>query len=67
MDVIVNLTISGDQVSYYGNTYTCHGYEKIDDICVHLNLDNGWVCFLGGETIINGVLKNTADEIIAEL
>lgn len=65
MDVMIDLIVSGDQVSYYGNTYTYYSYDKLDDICVHLQLDNGWVCFLGGETKINGVLMNTADEIIA--
>jgi len=67
MDVMIDLIVIGNQVSYYGNTYTYHGYEKIDNICVHLNLNNGWVAFLGGETKVNGVLKNTADEIIASL
>ncbi len=64
---MVELIIYGDQVSYYGHTYTYYGYEKIDDYCVHLHLDNGWVCFLGGFTKINGVLKNTAQEIIESL
>lgn len=67
MDVMIEIEVSGNQVTYYGNTYTYYGYEKIDDICVHLHLDNGWVCFLGGETKINGVLKNTSQEIIDSL
>ncbi len=62
---MVELEVTGDQVSYYGRSYTYYGYDKIDDMCVHLHLDNGWVCFLGGQTIINSVLKNTADEIIS--
>jgi hypothetical protein len=64
---MIDLEINGNQVTYYGNTYTYYGYEKIDEMCVHLNLDNGWVCFIGGETKINGVLKNTSDEIIITL
>lgn len=61
---MVEVEVNGDQVSYYGRSYTYHGYDKVDDYCVHLNLDEGWVCFLGGQTIINGALKSTADEII---
>ena len=64
---MVDLIIFEDQITYYGKTYTYHGYEKVDDFCVHLNLDEGWVCFLGGSTIINGELKMNSDEIINSL
>ena len=64
---MVDLIVNGNQISYYEHTYTYYGYDKIDDICVHLHLDNGWVAFLGGHTKVNGVLKNTSDEIIAAL
>lgn len=64
---IVELIVNGNQISYYGNTYTYFGYEIVDDMCVHLNLNEGWVCFLGGQTIINDVMKNTSQEIIDSL
>jgi len=63
MDV-VDLIVNGNQISYYEHTYTYYGYDKIDEYCVHLHLDNGWVAFLGGHTKVNGVLKNTSQEII---
>jgi alcohol dehydrogenase YqhD (iron-dependent ADH family) len=62
-----DLIVSGDQVSYCGNTYTYFGYDKLDDMCVHLQLDKIIIAFLGGQTKINGVLMNTADEIIDSL
>lgn len=64
---MVELIVNGSQVIYYGDTHTYYGFDKIDDMCVHLHLDNGWVCFLGGFTKINGVLKNTSQEIIDSL
>lgn len=64
---MIDLTVNADKISYYGRTYTYYGYDKVDNTCVHLNLDNGWVAFLGGETKVNGILKNSADEIIASL
>jgi hypothetical protein len=67
MDVMIDLIVSGNQISYYGNTYTYFGYDKLDEYCVHLNLNDAWVCFLGGQTKINGVLKETSQEIIDSL
>lgn len=64
---MVDLIVNGNQISYYGHTYTYYGYDKIDEYCVHLHLDNGWVSFLGGHTKINGVLKSTSQEIIDSL
>ena len=62
-----SLSISGDVV-YWGNRLMIkEGYEKVDDLMVHIIFDDCTIGFRGGETIINGVLKNTADEIIAEL
>lgn len=66
MDV-VDLIVNGNQISYYEHTYTYYGYDKIDEYCVHLQLDNGWVAFLGGHTKVNDVLKNTSQEIIDSL
>lgn len=64
---MIDLIVIGNQVSYYGDTHTYTDFIKLDDICVLLNFNDAWVCFLGGQTKINGVLKNTSQEIIDSL
>lgn len=62
-------------VTYKGFVYEYLGFNKIDDRSVHLNLKPLWydrsndetIGLLGGLTKVNGVLKNTSQEIIDSL
>lgn len=58
------LNYSNNSVNWNGTDYTFNGIEKNDEICVNMYLDNQIICFVGGDTEINGVIKNNADEII---
>ena len=60
------LIFNGTTISFSSGTFTYKSIEKIDDNCVHIFMNESEIfAFLGGLTYINGVLKNTADEIIA--
>jgi hypothetical protein len=61
------LNISGNVVYWGDRLLIKEGYEKVDDIMVHIIFDDCTIGFRGGETIINGVLKNTSQEIIDAL
>jgi hypothetical protein len=63
-------------VTYKGFVYDYLGFDKIDDRSVHLSLRPLWydtngsyetIGLLGGSTKVNGVLKNTSQEIIDSL
>ena len=62
------LIVSGTTISFSSGTFTYKSVEKIDNNCVHIFMNESEVfAFLGGLTYINGVLKNTAQEIIDSL
>lgn len=61
------LQISGNVV-YWGNRILIKtGYEVVDELMVHIFFEDCAIGFKGGQTEINGVLKNTAQEIIESL
>jgi len=61
------LNISGNVVYWGDRLLIKEGYEKVDDFMVHIIFDDCTIGFRGGETMINGVLKNTSQEIIDAL
>jgi hypothetical protein len=63
-------------ITYDGFVYDYLGFDKIDEMCVHLSIMPLWydsdgsyeiIGLLGGSTKVNGVLKNTSQEIIDSL
>jgi hypothetical protein len=52
-------------VTYRGYDYPYESCEKIDDTCVHISMGAGVYAITAGNTVINNVLCNSADEIIA--
>jgi len=62
------LIVNGTTISFSSGTFTYKSVEKIDNSCVHIFMNESEVfAFLGGLTYINGVLKNTSQEIIDSL
>lgn len=67
MEQLESFTISGLTLIFRGEEFTIEGSQKLDPLCVHVIVVGQVFCFLGGKTEINGVLMNTADEIISAL
>lgn len=60
------VTLSNNTMHYRGIDFSLNGYEKVDDLCVHVFLDEG-VYALVAECKINNDICTTADEIINKL
>ena len=60
------VTLSNGIMHYRGIDFSLNGYEKIDDLCVHVFLDEG-IYALVAECKINNDICKTADEIISKL
>jgi hypothetical protein len=60
------VTLSNNIMHYRGTDYSLQSYEKIDDLCVHIFLDEG-IYALVAECKINNQICTTADEIITKL
>jgi hypothetical protein len=66
---------NGNVIGYNGYIYEYISYDKIDDMCVHISMKPLWhdtsgfeiISLLGNDTKVNGVFKNTAQEIIDSL
>jgi hypothetical protein len=54
-------------INWRGFDFTYESCDKIDDMCIHVNMSGGVYAFVGGETTINNVLQPDADTIIATL
>lgn len=61
------LTINGNQARWNDRDLVIIGYELVDTQMIHITFNDCTIGFKGGETIINGVLKNTTQEIIDSL
>lgn len=59
------ITLSNNIMHYRGTDFSLNGYEKIDDLCVHVFLDEGVYALT--ECKINNDICRTADEIISKL
>jgi hypothetical protein len=64
---MIEIIKNGNEIIFGGKIYVYTGYEKIDELCIHIGLDGDYYCFFGGLLKINGVLKNTSQEIIDSL
>jgi len=62
-----NVIYTNGIINWRGFDFTYESCEKIDDICVHVNMSGGVYAFVGGKTTINNVLQPDADTIIATL
>jgi hypothetical protein len=61
------LQISGDVVYWGDRLLIKEGYENVDNQMVHITFNECTIGFKAGETEINGVIKNTVQEIIDSL
>lgn len=61
------LTKQGNTVTWRDTTLNFVEVEKISNEMVHCHFTDITVCFIGGDTEVNGVVCQTADEIIHEL
>ncbi len=61
------ITYTNGIINWRGFDFIFQTTEKIDDICAHVFMSDGWYAFMGNETTINGVLQPDADTIIATL
>jgi hypothetical protein len=61
------LEINGNVVYWGGQPHIKIGYEKVDDMMIHIFFTDCGIGFRGGETEINGVIMNNADEMISML
>ena len=61
------LTINGNQAKWGDRDLIIEGYQLVDNIMLHIIFNDCVIGFKGGETEINGVVKNTPQEIIDSL
>lgn len=61
------LQISGDVVYWAGRLLIKESYQIVDSQMVHITFNECTIGFKAGETEINGVIKNTVQEIIDSL
>jgi hypothetical protein len=61
------LTINGNQAKWGDRDLIILGYELVDIEMIHIIFNECVIGFKGGETEINGVIKNTPQEIIDSL
>jgi hypothetical protein len=61
------LTYNPGIIIWKNQEHTLISIEKIDDMTVHIQLNDSIYCFLGNETYINDILQETADQIIQTL
>lgn len=64
---MVDLIYNNGIITFREVEYPYEEVEKIDDMSVHIHMGGQIICFLGNETLINGKLMLTADEIIFAL
>lgn len=50
-------------VEWNGNQYELGSVTPIDSMNVHVELSGEIICFVGGDTTVNGVLCNNSDDI----
>lgn len=62
-----DLIFSNGIIIFHNNEYAYEKSEKIDDLCVHIFMGGQVIAFIGNDTIINGVVMTTADDIINTL
>ena len=58
------ITINGEIAKWDGRDLTILGYEIVDTEMLHIFFNDCVVAFKAGDTEINGVIKNTIQEII---
>lgn len=57
------LTIQSNQVEWNDQNYILGAVEQIDSMSVHVELSDEIYCFIGGDTSINEVVCNNAQDI----
>jgi hypothetical protein len=67
MKNLQSLLIDGFNIIWDQKIYVYEGFEKIDPMVVHIIMGGNYYLFIGGETQINGVMQQDADEIISTL
>lgn len=58
------LIINGNLARWDDKDLIILGYELVDSIMIHIIFNEFTIAFKGGDTEINGVVKNTPQEII---
>ena len=61
------ITYTNGIINWRGFDFIFQSVEKIDDMCAHVFMSDGWYAFVGGNVTINGVLQPDADAIVATL
>lgn len=64
MEILIK---NGNEVVWRETNLELKEAEKLDDNMVHCHFSDRTVCFIGGDTKINGVLCDSADEIVSKL